>query len=71
VKETPALSPRVAVSDFTEPESLGHPEPEKTRRVIVGEDGGAARARSGSVKRGKSARIVGGCSGVMEDVTKL
>lgn len=53
------MSLRVALSDFTEPESLGHPEPEKTSRVIVGEVGGAARAKSGRVTRGSKERIVG------------
>jgi hypothetical protein len=59
VKDTPALSPSVAVSDRTEPESLGQPEPEKTRRVIVGEVGGAARASRGRVRRVRE-RMVGG-----------
>jgi hypothetical protein len=59
VKDTPALSPSVAVSDRTEPESLGQPEPEKTRRVIVGEVGGAARASRGRVRRARE-RMVGG-----------
>lgn len=41
------------MSDFTEPESLGQPEPEKTRRVIVGGVGGAATARSARLRNGK------------------
>jgi hypothetical protein len=51
VKDTPALSESVAVSDRTEPESFGQPEPEKTRRVIVGEVGGAARTSKGRERR--------------------
>jgi hypothetical protein len=46
------------VSERTEPESLGQPEPEKTRRVIVGEVGGAAKARTGRVRRARE-RMVG------------
>jgi hypothetical protein len=59
VKDTPALSPSVAVSDRTEPESLGQPEPEKTRRVIVGEVGGAAMAREARLRAGRRERMVG------------
>lgn len=59
VKETLAVSLRVALSVLTEPESLGHPEPEKTMRVIVGEEGGAARAKSGRVASESRDRIGG------------
>lgn len=52
-KDTPAESPRIVVSDVTEPESLGQPEPEKTRRVIVGGVGGAATARSARLRNGR------------------
>jgi hypothetical protein len=60
VKDTPAVSPRVAVSARTELESLGQPDPEKTRRVILGEAGGAARERVGSRRRKGKSMVNGG-----------
>lgn len=53
------MSLRVALSVLTEPESLGHPEPEKTMRVIVGEEGGAARVNSGRAASESRDRIGG------------
>ena len=53
------MSLRVALSVLTEPESLGHPEPEKTMRVIVGEEGGAARVNSGRAVSESRDRIGG------------
>ena len=53
------MSLRVALSVLTEPESLGHPEPEKTMRVIVGEEGGAARVNSGMAASESRDRIGG------------
>lgn len=43
------LSARLPVDAFTEPESLGQPEPENFSDVICGEDGGAAMTKAGAM----------------------
>lgn len=47
----PKVSLSMLLSGLTEPESLGQPLPEKTRRVIVGGVGGAARVRRGRARK--------------------
>jgi hypothetical protein len=60
LKETPKVSPRLALSALTEPESFGQPEPENTSWVMCGWEGGAARVRAGrAVEKMSDDRIVG------------
>jgi hypothetical protein len=56
--DTPAVSPRVTVSDLTEPESLGQPLPENTILVMRGESGGAAKHSAGRARKKSDERIV-------------
>ena len=56
--DTPALSPRVAESDLTDPESFGHPVPEKTILVIFGGVGGAARQSAGRARKKSEDRMM-------------
>jgi hypothetical protein len=58
LNETPAVSPRVAVSALTEPESLGQPVPEKTIFVMVGYVGGAAKLSAGRARKKSDERMV-------------
>ena len=57
VKDRLKVSLRVVLEGFTEAESEGHPVPEKTRRVRVGEVGGAAWVRR--VRGRRVVRMVG------------
>jgi len=60
LKDTPKVSPRLALSALTDAESFGHPDPEKTNCVMRGGDGGAARVRAGrAVESRCEDRIVG------------
>jgi hypothetical protein len=56
--DTPAVSPRVTVSDLTEPESFGQPLPENTILVMRGESGGAAKQSAGSARKKSDERIM-------------
>jgi hypothetical protein len=56
--DTPAVSPRVMVSDLTEPESLGQPLPENTILVMRGDSGGAAKHSAGRARKKSDERIV-------------
>lgn len=58
LNDTPAESPRVPVSALTEPESLGHPVPEKTSLVMRGATGGAAKVRAGRTRKKSEDRIL-------------
>lgn len=46
------------MSAFTEPESFGHPVPEKTILVMRGDSGGAAMTKAGKAKRASDDRMV-------------